>query len=802
MKRIVTLFLILSICLLTGCSSKEEQLDSSNKEINYFDVNYDEVIKDLENYTNVKEENLYYINDIYDDTNRVYSTAGSITYGVDYYDNPISLYNGSEEVVYEKGLASWGGSASYTITNVLEYGYDYFETYIGTTISARDGNFTPSFEVRIVCDSEEVEVINITDSFCDQVFISVDLEGVQVLQIYIDNLGNGIGDFIGLGDPVLIKETSSAYLDVFDLEFNQADQVTISNLLEYPEAYDIDGNDISDDVKFTTNYQIGEIGTFDLTYYLYDSNKVLRRRDVKLTVTGEDYSEVWTIEDFKTPYVNYMYHARQAYPEQMKRFFDLILINALDFDENDWYKAYRSNIYTSQNYQVFNLLDAGIYLKYDDANTLLRGMHDSEPRSYMILNLDLMGGYYCTTDSETGLLKSVGLWAQNKTNEEYDAEIELIIENSETFLAESKDDMTYAQSWNYVTAAYASWITYTDGAFINSSLGLGLGKCNGNSMGLVHLSQRLNIKSIYAEGWTYAGLHAWTYQKLPDEDAWYLTDKLWGGMLSAVEETSSLSSHEVYTNRGYDYPLISTVNYDSYKLNYPSVWATFNTNTLYVKQGNSLILSNNIISLESIFDGDVTMDNVTIELSKGNQTYSEGDIKNLPLGIYTVTYTIEYNNFTRVYELDLAVYNDLINYSEVNTNLSDLSVYGGIESYDSVSEYDNSDEVSGKGFTLNDGASTTIDISNLDVNTLSLKYGMSVSTRTNDWTMANGSASLSIYADGVLIYSGSQLTAWSTYEDIFVIIPDDTKELTFVCNKYGSGGNHSSLIDLVFGKTY
>lgn len=556
------------------------------------------------------------------------------------------------------------------------------------------------------------------------------------------------------------------------------------------------------DITYYEDYYGDAVTLYDgqnevIVYYVYDSQNVLRRKDVKLSVFDIDYSDVWTREDFKTPYVNYMYHARQAYPEQKKRAFDTVLEMGLDFDDFIWGEMYRSAYGATFHYYDLPLLDNNIYLNKDDVNTIMRGLWDSEPRIFMIYNMDIF--IYYSTDSTTGLIKTWGLFAQNKTTDEYNEEIDAILSNSEWLLENSEDDMTYAQSWKYVTDAYASWMTYTDGGSLSNSVGYGQGKCNGNSQGLVYLSQRLNMKSIYAEGWSSAGFHAWTYNKLPDEDAWYLTDRLWYTVLGTVEGYTS--SHSVYTNRGYTYPLLSDVAYDSYKFTYPSIWASFASETLGVKVGNNIDLYDNITGLESIFDDDMTVDDVTISIVSGDNTYNVSQTKDLALGLYTAVYTLNFEGITRVYELDLAVYNDSFSYSDV-ASLSELSVYAGGSALENYATYDKANELYGYGFTLNDGNSTSIDVSGYDANTLSLKYGTSISSRSVEYTMNNCNISLSIYADGVLIYQGSQLTAWSTYEDVFVVIPYGTENLTFKTNAYGSGGNHGTLIDLEFGKTY
>ncbi|MFI3252508.1 MAG: NPCBM/NEW2 domain-containing protein [bacterium] len=755
--------------------------------------------KKMEDYYYDGEEYVTYLTDSY--SKLVYSSAGTIDMEYDHQGDKISLYGNDKENQYEKGIASSNSNTGFTFTSVQEYGYEYFETYVGVHVIARDAGRTPSFKFEILTDGEIAYTKTYSNAYAEQEFVSIPLEGVEVLQIFVKIINSsGSGNYAGYGDPLFRKAAPTPYLDVFDMEFSNPDQVTSLNLLEYAKAYDMAGNDISSSVQYETDFTEGKTGVFSLTYYVFDSNEVMRKREVSLLVLDIDYTQTWTLEDFKTPYVNYLYHARSSYSNQMKKLFDLIVDAGLNFDDTQWTKRYRSNIYTSQNFKSFNLYNEGIYLKYSDVNSVLDGIWDCEPRIFMILELDLMASYYCSTDSSTNLTNSAGFWAQNLTTDQYNSRIQQILGNSETFLSYAKDDMTYAQKWKYVTDAYNKKVHYNDGANLYNSMGLLVAKCNGNSQGLVYLAQRLGIKSIYAEGWSDEGLHAWTYQKLPDEEEWYLTDKLWYTTLGTVEGYTS--NHAVYSNRTYTFPKTSNVAYNSYNYTYPSVWATFVSETINCVVGENVDLYDNIKTISSIFSTVPTIDDISIKIVFGNKEYSIDQIPSLSNGLYTAIYSIEYHHGSTVilrdYEIDLVIFEPEIDYESINSNLVTTTVYGGGAQNENM-DYDQSNEIEGLGYNLTDGQSISIDVSEINSNALTLKYSTRITARTNSWTMDNCHISLTIKMDGVSVVTTASLKAWSTYIDVFVSIPDGTQTITFTNNKLSSGGCHGAIIDIQFG---
>lgn len=629
-------------------SSDEDGYTSSTTTVYNFD---DENDNRYTEYMSLNYSKAYMIRD----------ASSKVTYGSDHQGDLVSLVLASGETKFTNGIAIAGAAACFTYTDIRQQGYEEFSGYFGAHYLARYTNSTStSFNFRFMCDGVTVLTTSTFNKDTQAEYVSIDLTNVEVFQIFVEIQGSGTGDYMAMGDPKFTKAKATPYLSVFDLEFNLPSQVTAFNFLEFAKAYDINNNNISSSISYETDYVMGSgaTGQYTVTYIVSQTvlgELVTRRDTVVMDVYNIDYSEVWSVEDFKKPYVNHLYQARQGYSPQMKKLFDFILEDILDFDDSEWIKKYRSNIYTSQNAKRYNFYAEGIYLNYSEINTIINGLTDSDSRTIMLLDVDLMGSYYATVDSTTGLTSYCWFWAENLTTEQYDARIEQMLTNSEMLLAYAKDDMTYAQKWKYVTDAYSNNIKYTDGGSMYNAIGLFQGKCNGNSRGLVYLAQRLSIRSIYANGSSSAGFHAWSYQQLPDDNNWYMTDKLWGSTLGSATS----HGHAVYTGYGYVFPTVSATSYSSYNYTYPSIWMTFTLSSFSVSQGTDVEVLKNVSGIDGIFSDAILKSTYKYSITNESGNTVSNSTSSLAVGSYTITYTLNYvsnlYNFTREYTIPLEI---------------------------------------------------------------------------------------------------------------------------------------------------
>lgn len=740
-----------------------------------------------------------YFNDITSQIKNVYDAKNVVKYDFDHQGDLISLYHEGEEVEFERGISMAGADVCFTFTDLKMYGYERFTAYLGTHYIARFVESTAtSFTFEIRLDGETAYKSDQFHAYSEYEYVDIDLTGYEVMQIIVNTGGSGTGDYAAMGDPMMHRSSPAPYMDVFDLEFNSPHQVTESNLLAYADAWDIDLSNLSDGIWYETNYIAGQLGTYDITYFVEGSTGCIAERTVKLIVTGDDYTEAWTVEDYKTPYVNYMYHPRNTLVPQQRALFDLALDSVLKFDPNGGHN-YTVGEYTKWGETVYELkLDlqaAGIFLRASEFNTAYYNtITDADPRAYIFKQWTTAGRY--TTDPETGMLKTYHVFISKSWASEYEAMIPLIIKNTETFLAYSKDDMTDAQKLYFVTTPYKNWISYNDGGFLVHALGRGYAKCGGNSMGVVHIAQRLGITSFYCQVYTSGGeLHAATYQKLVDEDGWYMCDKLWAKQWTAP----LLSGFSLSKRSGYGWIEYAETSMPAYQYStYPSIWMSLTDTTIILEEGDSYDLEANIVSISSVLNEELTSDIVTITTTTEDGTVIPNNTESLTPGIYHVYYDIDYSgviNVQRRYEATIVVYTGETQFtSSMVIGSSNVNAYGTRSLWNTITA---SEEAFSGSCTINNGGFITID-NTPGFNVISFKYGASSGVRTSDYAIANCRVAAYVYFDGVLQANSITLSAYTHYATMQLYIPDGVQEVKILSKAVSSASGHGTIGDIKF----
>lgn len=716
----------------------------------------------------------------------------------------ITMLEDGEDVVYDKGI--WmHGDALLTYTKIQEYGYETFEAYVGVDESARDASSqNTSFVVEFIIDGEVVHATSQFGNKSEQEFVSIDISDAEVFQIKVDSLGSNGQDHAVMGNSVFKKSSPTPYLYVFDLEFNLSDQVTESNIMDYVKAMDYKGNDIKDKVTYTTNFKEGGVGTYDLTYSVTDDEGNSRSETVNIIVTGEDYSGDITLERMKQPWADYLYHPRQTMDKQNQKAFDLTLEKVLDFKTEDG--VYVTNKPNPAYELRVNLLDNGIYVNASDFVKNMTGiLYDSEPRVYLIRK------WTQAYSTKNGLVNEVIFYMTAgylDGEDNYDVTMGYILDNGNTFLAEAKDDMTYQQKFYYAVTKYGSWIRYSDGGELIHSLGYGYGKCGGNAMGIVHLGQRLGIKSNYGDGnVSTVGFHGWSYQKMPNEDGWYFTDVLWGRMLNTPNDVT----YAPYKANG-EYQWFdeseTTYSADKKKFKYPSVWIDLKEDAIAMVQGDEIDFMDNISEVDSIYDEEVPASAISYTINYKelpNTIASRTTIANpdfcikdldaieggLPCGEYVIQYNVTYKGFDITEEADLVVAHEMVQ----DTDVSEIT--GTINQ--TVGVYDGESEHYGAGYHLNNNSYVVIDIDGKNYQTMQFKYSAREYVRTDSYCINNGKMRLDVYFDNVLAYSSGTFTAFTPYVQPTILIPEGTRTVKLANVSLGQG-SHGGLNDIYFGK--
>lgn len=128
-------------------------------------------------------------------------------------------------------------------------------------------------------------------AYTDEEYVDLDIEGAERLTLVADSVGGNGNDHAVWADCKLtyyndIYNDIKPDLRAYDVEFSSPYQVTEANILENARAYDFSGNDISGDITYTTDYEEGQIGEFEITYKVSDGRQTAQKR-VKMKVLSE-----------------------------------------------------------------------------------------------------------------------------------------------------------------------------------------------------------------------------------------------------------------------------------------------------------------------------------------------------------------------------------------------------------------------------------------------------------------------------------------------------------------------------------
>ena len=351
--------------------------------------------------------------------------------------NPLSLLQDGVEVGYDTGLLTVPASNSYaslSFLDVQENGYQSFETDIGLHSSVRETG--GEVEFKIFADGVQVYTSGVVTNTTPAQHVEIDLTEVEVLQLVVDAKGSNANDLAVWGDAHFTKTENAPYLAVDDLEFNQSWQVTKENLLEYVVAKDADGNDISHNVTYQTNYNGQASGTYSITYTATDDAGHSHSRTVDLVVTGEDYTQELSLERLKQPWASYLYHGRGTLSTQGKKAWDLILSKILDFDSSQWKLT---NRWGEEVYAVDVDLQAhNIFTTKNELTALGSMFMDDEPRTFILKD------WGCDVTTKDGLASHVTMWVKKSQADQYDAMLLKIEGNAQNMLEKYQPDMTEA----------------------------------------------------------------------------------------------------------------------------------------------------------------------------------------------------------------------------------------------------------------------------------------------------------------------------------------------------------------------
>lgn len=686
--------------------------------------------------------------------------------------NPLSLIVNGEEREFSHGLFAHAYSVV-VYDNLETRGFIKFSAYVGANKTARVANTATNMVFRIIADNKEIWSSEEVGAYTDAQFVEVDITGVNRLALVADSLGGNGNDHAVWADCQLsYLNAIKPDLQIYDFEITSPSQVTASNLLSLARATSADGKDISNKIKYKTDYVAGTTGNFSVTYEVSDGNAVARKTVTMSVLRNNRFSVNASDDELTSPFANFLYYGRNVLSEENRKAYDLLLGKLLKVNISD----------SSVTSLTVNLQDNGIYLLKNEVLTIKRYLATDESRLYFIYYWnDWSEGSGATVTLKNGFVDTVTIRLYNGKGEYYYGQNNLEAYRTAEkeisgYLSDLSEDMTDAQLLFAAHNKYYSTINYANVNYADGFYGAFITKkciCSGYSMGYVYLAQRVGARVLYTNGYA-GGAHAWNY--VLADGGWYMSDTTWGG----PGAFSLLGKNYMDENNRYDYgnyavmPRLSDVRYDTALTAYP----------LITIDDEKILLLGEKFDVKSLVHAKSSVED------KAPITYVTytGTINMSVSGTYPITVTA-YNSLG-----NKAVKECVINVCKTTDKLSVITpVQNGNSNYAfrEVSLYNGEEKVFSDGIYTKANGTLTLDfdVSGKGYRFFSAYVGIDKVIRDNDPWGVYANATVRVLADGKELYKKGGI-GWKTDMNyICVELPHETKLLRLeISDTSGQGG--------------
>ena len=751
---------------------------------------------------------------------------GDLYTNASYDGAPLTLLVDGQERTFDTGLFAHAPS-TICYNDIQDFGYETFESWVGVGASARTEGKSARVVFKVMGDGEVLWESSEMTELSDAEHVSVDISRIHVLELVVEATDKGAhpNNHAIWADASFGKEEATPWLSASDKEFSIPEQVTPENILEgvfartlssEPGATDQpvtgvagtlrngrEGNDLSDEVTYTTDYVAGETGTFSITYRAVDAAGLTRTRTVKMTVQGRERTRFDADLDYlTTPFASFLYTGRDYFNEQGKEAFDLSVATLLDFGNNvDEYPLITR--WGERVYQVdVNLQAAGIHLSTADAAYLTSTILDNEPRCFHVKDWDT------SVTTSNGLAGTVSFFVPERYGRRddngevyYHARLRATEVNATRFLSNQEDGMTDAQRLRAVLYPYADWISYKGGQMMDEALADGQSVCGGNARGSVYLCQRMGVKAY----WVRTNSHAWSNVKLNHDDSgksngnYYRIDLLArpGCFLSVDAEHEGFHGHhkEIFFNRAKGYP-------DMVSEGYPFAWTAWPSISLSTEDSITVLApadasSFDVLSLvssaTSIYQGDlidrVTFDDGGLEEGRTDDGFTAG--------LYEISFSVADDHGNTA---SASSYVQVVSGKVAAAGADSVTSNNGA-TFEGVSLWNGRCEVPyATGIRQNDTKSTTFDIEGRGYTYFDAWVGINGTVRQNVNWGKNGKILPEVWAtvrneDGsteeVNLYTGPIMGWYAVQEHVLVAIPENAIAITLKNTDKGAGNSHA-----------
>ena len=697
---------------------------------------------------------------------------GDLTIDKDNNGDILSLYDGEQEVEFPKGMFAHAYS-TIVYDNLSTLGLTYFETTFGVNKTARVNNTQTSLKFIIYLDNVERFVSQEFNAYTSYDYVKLDIKGVDRICLVVDSLGtNGNDHGVWADTKFYYYNDIKPSLIAEDLEFASPRQVTKENILYHARATNFDGQDISNQITYVTNYD-GGVGVYDLTYKVND-NGVVAEKKVKLQVLNQDrYITDADIDYLTTPFANTLYYGRWCLNLEGRRAYDYCMETLL-----------KTNILTyGKNTITFNLQDNGIYIYPNQVAKIKEYLINDEARLYFLYHwvASETGGTSHTT--KNGLVDTMTYPLYNGSGQYYEGQ-----DNFDAYLSSQTTmnkifnkisvDMSDAQIVKVAQSTFSSTIKYANvnyaddfyGAFVTYQC-----ICSGYARGFSFVLQRLGIKPVYNVGQA-GGAHAWNNVFI--EGNWYLCDPTWGDGYCLLGKDNSSISGRTYNYNYSIMPVFCKTDYDRELMNYP----------LFSMKDNNLIKVNSQLNLNDLI---IISNNIKDKAPIVSIDYL-GTFNNKKAGDYVITVTAK-NKLGNIVskEVTITVYNSemtLNNYTPLveksnnvcNTAVRKVSLYLGGQ------EVEFEDGLYIKAYQT---ISLTYDLTNTNSRYFSTYFGVDKVIRDNVSYGGQVNATVKIYVDNELVYQKSSIKWKQDYDYVAIKLNENSTSLKIeVTDTTGQGG--------------
>lgn len=768
-------------------------------------------------------------------------TGSSVGWGSLYVDksydgSPLSLLVDGQEKTFDHGFWAHADSSIY-FNDIQEYGYERFEAWVGISHTARTPGKSAAVVFKVIADGKQIWESDVMTERSDAVQVSLDISQYKVIQLVAQAADKGAhpNNHAVWADAKFSKGEPTPWLSVSDKEFSNPEQVTPANILEGVFARTLsgpvgetdkpvvgsdgtlhngtEGNDLSGDVTYTTDYVPGKTGKFTIDYSVKDAQGYTRTRSVTMTVMSEEvYRTNANIDYLTTPFASFLYAGRDYFDEQGKAAFDLSVEKLLSFGKD--VSSYELvNHWGEDVYKVtIDLQAAGIYMSTADAGYLTSTIMDCEPRTFHVKD------WGTGVTSKDGIADTVTYYVAKRYGQVdssgqvyYHTRLLQAEANASRFLDNIQNGMTDSQRLRAVLYPYADWISYSGGGQVmDEALAGGAAVCGGNARGSIYLSQRMGIKAY----WVRTDSHAWSNVKLNRDDSGISTEGTYyridllarnGCFLSIDAEHEGFHGHhkELYFDRMKGYPNMVSESYPFAWTAWPNV--TMNAEDSWIvltpEDAATFDATKLIQSASSIYDGDLKK-SVSIDYG-GLVKNADGQFKP---GYYELTFTAtdsRGNKATDTVNVQV-VGGEIIKANAENCSENINSTFLPDSGGNLPSLWNGSGEVVySYGIAQNDGGkSVSYEVDRGDgvrLTYLDAWVGLHKSTRDSQWG-GNGKVRFVVKAlvdnggsqpEEVVLYTSPDMTRYTVQEHVLVKIPDNAVTVTLTSESLGAGNGHA-----------